>query len=286
VRILTIFVRFGTEQYAHAEEELDEIFSRQMPSITRAVLVVDNTLRTVSDEGGAGRLLIGGDNSVREFSAFDRAVQHVGSDLWRYDLLHFATSAFNTLYVDYLRRFDVTLLECAARNANCLGHVDCYNHAVEVLNFRTQHWIRTGFFFLRPTDVKILGSFVTVRDRRQFFSGDPNAPFAADAPIDSRYRQYLIDWLTGDDIGQGVRWHSRLTLTPETLPDFEQKAISILNEHLLSVRLRAIGCRVIDATWLATVLARNASAVVRWDTNWREQLANRDRDALVLSPPQ
>jgi hypothetical protein len=283
VRILTIFVRFGTEQYAHAEEEIDEIFRRQMVAITRTQLVVDNALPAAFVEQRGARTLIGGDNSFREFSAFDRAVQHVGSDLWRYDLVHFATSAFNTLYVDFLSRLDVALLERVVRHPTCLGHLDCYNHPVEVFNFHTQHWIRTGFFFLRPTEVKILDSFVTVRERGQFFSGDPCAPFSASAPLDSKYRQYLLDWLTGDSIGQGVRWHSRFTLTPETLPAFEQKAISILNEHLLAVRLRAMGCREVDVTWLATVLSRDPSAVVRWDTSWREQLANRDRDALMVS---
>jgi hypothetical protein len=71
-------------------------------------------------------------------------------------------------------------------------------------------------------------------------------------------------------------------VTFETLPAFEHKALSILNEHLLAVRLRAMGCRLIDVTWVATMLARGRAASVQWDTTWRQQLANRDCDAVVF----
>ena len=65
--------------------------------------------------------------------------------------------------------------------------------------------------------VRALGSFVSEADGRRFFSGDPTSPFLADAPISARYQRYIIDWLTGSDVGQGVTWHSRLALTPEGL---------------------------------------------------------------------
>jgi hypothetical protein len=283
LRLLTILLRFGIERYPHAEQEIAQIFQRQMPGIDRSVVIVDNALPKGFEEKHPQSIVIGGDNSAREFSAFDRAVQFIGSDIWRYDLVHFATSAFNNLYVDYLERFDAALLATVARSPVCVGHIDHYNEAVEVLGFCSQHWIRTCFFLLPPSEVKVLGSFVTTRDYRRFFSGDPQSPFSAEAPLSHKYRQYIIDWLTGVDIGQRVEWHSRFTLTPESLPSFEHKALSILNEHLLAVRFRAMSCRLIDVTWLATMLARDRAASVQWDTNWRQQLANRDRDAHVLS---
>jgi hypothetical protein len=63
---------------------------------------------------------------------------------------------------------------------------------------------------------------------------------------------------------------------------FEQKARTILNEHLLGIRLRAAGCRLIDVTWLSTVLSRGGS--VDWDTPWWVQLAERDRGAISIVP--
>jgi hypothetical protein len=257
-----------------------------MLEIDRTVVIVDNALPRDVVEERDGAILLGGDNTSREFSAFDRAIDFIGSDIWSYDFVHFATSAFKTLYVAYLDRFDARLLHGLAGRPTCVGHLDCYNEPIEVLTYRSQHWIRSCFFFLPPEDVKALGSFVSIADAGRFFSGDPEEPFRVDAPISRRYREYITRWLTGYEIGQGVEWHSSFSLTRKTLPSFEQKARAILNEQLLSIRLRALGCHLVDVTWLSMMLRFRSPLEIPWTTAWREQLANRDRDALIVQDPR
>ena len=280
-RVLTILARYGIDAYRRAERDIEVFFNRQLPAIDRTTIVVDNALpRSYAEERPTG-FLLGGDNSAREFSAFDRAVDFVGSSIWSYDLVHFATSAFNTLYVAYLDRFDQGMLDAVAGRPVALGHIDCYNEPIEVLAFRSQHWMRSCFLFVPPSEVKALGRFATIGDGTRFFSGNHEEPFLFDAPLCSKYRRYITTWLTGGDIGQGVEWHSSMPLSRESLPAFEQKAVSILNEQLLSIRLRAMGCRLIDVTWLST-LRRRGAADIPWTASWREQLANRDGDALIV----
>ena len=286
MRILTIMVRYGTGSYPNAEAEIDGIFGRQMRAAERAVVIVDNALPSGFVERSGPRTLIGGDNTCREFSAFDRGVQFVGHDIWGFDLVHLATEAFNTLYVDYLMRFDQGLLEAIVKRPVCVGHIDCYNEAIEALGYTSQHWLRSCFIFMPPTEIKALGSLVSVRDGARFFSGKPDEPFLTSAPLSPRFRQYIIEWLTGQDIGQGVVWHSGFTLTAEKMAVFEAKALAILNEHLLRVRLSAMGCRVIDVTWLASALARGPATSVPWNASWREQLAGRGIAALELPARQ
>jgi hypothetical protein len=282
IRVLTILVRYGTDIYPDAEERVAEIYRRQMPDVVRAVVVVDNALPVGYLEGTAGRRVIGGDNVNREFSGFDRALAFLADELWAYDLVHFVTDAFHTLYVDYLARFDTALLRAIVGKAVCVGHIDCYNEPIEILSFVSQYWIRSCFFYMSPGDAKTLRSLVTVRDGASFFSGDPLAPFRVDAPLNDRYQRYLIDWITGQDIGQGVAWHSSFGLTRDTLPSLERKSVSIMNEHLLRIRISAMGCRVIDVTWLATALARGGPFDVAWNTPWQAQLAGRAREALFV----
>ena len=285
-RILTVLSRFGTDKYPHAEREIGDIFKRQMPAVDRTVITVDNALpRSLVQERRDG-VLLGGDDTAREFSAFDRALDFVGPDIWSYDLVHLATSAFNTLYVAYLERFNASVLAAITGRAVCVGHIDCYNEPIDVLTYRSQHWMRSCFFFLPPTEAKALGRFVSVVDGKQFFSGNPDEPFRVDAPLSLSYREYITEWLTGGDIGQGVEWHSGFALTRDTLPAFERKAVSILNEQLLGIRLRALGCHLIDVTWLSTMLQHRNSWEISWTTSWREQLANRDGDALILPGDQ
>jgi len=283
MRVLTIFVRHGTTKYAMAEAELSELFRTQLSDVDRTTVVVDTALPSWESERAPNRLVIGGDNSASEFSAFDSGVASVGDDIWGYDLINIATSAFRQLYWDYLERFRPEVLSAIVGRPACLGHIDCYNHPIEVRGCVSQHWMRTACIFLPPTALKILGSFISTRDREEWFSGDPEAPFRADAPLSDAYKRFITDWLVGNDIGQGVTWHTRITLNEAGLPEFERKAMAILNEHLLGLRLRAAGCRTIDVTWLSGQLAGRRPDAVDWNTPWWRQLASRDRHALSVS---
>ena len=152
MRILTIFTRFGTEKYATAEQELDKLFAARLPDVVRDVIVVDTAMTAGVVEQNGRRTLLGSDNDAWEFSAIDTAVRFVGNRLWTYDLVNVATSAFRQLYVGYLERFTPAVLDAIEGRPICLGHIDCYNEPIRVLEYASQHWIRTSCFFLpRPS---------------------------------------------------------------------------------------------------------------------------------------
>jgi hypothetical protein len=281
MRVATIFLRHGIEKYKDSQARVDDIFSRQLPKALREIIVVDTALPPdLVERHGPHLTVLGADNSGSEFSGWDQALSWIGPAIWSYDLVHFATSACFTLYVGYLERLDLRLLQNIVARPVCLGHIDCYNEPVRLFSYASQHWIRTSFFFLPPAELKALGSLVSLRDGKRIFSGDAARPFRDDAPLSENYRRYIFDWITGGDIGQGVTWHSVFSLTQETLPEFERKALAILNEHLFSIRLRALGCRVVDATWLWTQLAQEEREI-NWALGWREQLATRSVDAVI-----
>jgi hypothetical protein len=280
-RILTLFLRTGTAAYPDAERQLDRLFASQLPAVAREVVIVDNALPPGIAESGPGGVVIGGDNSVSEWSAIDAALTHVGPRLREYDLVNIVTAAFQQLYVAYLERFTPPVIGAVVGQRVSIGHIDCYNEEIGILTYRSQHWLRTSFIMLPPSELLLLGSAVSARHRHPWFSGRSDAPFAPDAPISENYRKYILDWLLGEDIGQGVRWHKTLSLEGDGLVVFERKTLAILNEHLFGIRLRAAGCRVIDVTWLSAVL--RAGGAPDWNTPWWEQLAGRDRDAREVA---
>jgi hypothetical protein len=279
-RVLTLFVRAGLSAYADAESALADLFARQMPDITRDVLVIDNLLPPGIVEASPGRTVIGGDNSVWEFSALDAGLAHMGASIRHYDVVNVVTSAFMQLYVAYLERFTSEVVAALSRARACVGHIDCYNEAVSIGPYVSQHWIRTCFFMAPVSELLTLKTLVSARHRQPWFSGQVEDPFGDQSPIDVTYRRYLTDWLLGQDIGQGVTWHRALTLDANGLESFERKALTILNEHLLGVRFRAAGCPLVDVTWLSTMLQTGRPG--RWDTPWWQQLAERDRDAIQI----
>lgn len=280
-RIVTLLARHGDDQYRDALPDLRTLFAQQMPEFAHEAVVIDNALGPAHAEPLApGVTLIGGDNAAWEFSAWDRGIGHLGPRLDEYDFVHLATSAFRKLYTRYLDRFDADMLGLAAGRAVAIGHIDHFNDPVAFAGRSLQSWLRSSFVLLPPAELRLLGSLVSMRDRDGLFSGDPAAPFRVNAPLSASYRQNILGWLTGGGTGQGTEWHSRFALSEQTLGYFEDKAVAILNEQMLTSRLRAQGCGIVDATWLATraeqshVLARPLGAV----PDWRVQVTSRDVD--------
>jgi hypothetical protein len=47
--------------------------------------------------------------------------------------------------------------------------------------------------FLQQGELRLLGSQVSIDNRGQFFSGNPEAPFRSSAPISANYQKYILD---------------------------------------------------------------------------------------------
>jgi hypothetical protein len=281
-RIVTLLARHGDEKYRDALPDIRTLFAQQMPEFAHEVVVIDNALDPERTERlGPGTALIGGDNAAWEFSAWDRGIGHLGQCLDDYDFVHLATSAFRKLYTRYLDRFDADMLGLVAGRAAAVGHIDYFNEPVAFAGRSLQSWLRSSFVLLPPAELRLLGPLVSVTDRSGLFSGDPAAPFRIDAPLSASYRQNILGWLTGGGTGQGTEWHSRFALSEQTLRFFEDKAVAILNEQMLTSRLRAQGCAIVDATWLATRAGQSypAARPLGAIPDWRVQVTSRDVDS-------
>jgi hypothetical protein len=279
MRILTLFARHGAQDYPSALRDLDELFRRNLADADRKLLIIDNALNEDHAEVLDDRTtLIGSSNASWEFSAWDRGVAFTGAQIAGFDFVHLVSSAFLTLYTGYLDRIDARLLGLVQGRAAALGHIDYYNEPIELHGRLSQSWLRTSFVFMPPPELQLLGSLVSVRDGRAIFSDDPDSPFLPDAPLSKEYRANIVGWLTGSGTGQGVEWHSRFDLTDDTLPYFKAKALAIMNEHALSMRLRAQGCAMVDVTWLARQANHLAARgqVLGTIPSWRAQISTRN----------
>ncbi|RNJ46743.1 hypothetical protein B5V01_35130 [Mesorhizobium erdmanii] len=284
LRVLTLLARHGTEKYPTAWQDLRAMFAHQMPDVAHRMLVIDNSLPVGhGSDLDHGVELIGASNEDWEFSAWDCGINHTGAKLHHYDLIHLATSAFAASGSDYLKLIDAGSLRSLLGLQGALGCIDSHREAVSIFGIRSQAWLRSSFILMNPRQLSSLGSLVSVGRDAPIFSGNPRQPFRDDAPISQAYQQLLLHWLTGDGAGKEAVWHSRFDLTPETLPFFESKTRAILNELMLTNRLLANGCPLVDVTWLAQ-RARAASTEAEIDIpDWRVQISARARSRRTLT---
>ncbi|MGX5826972.1 hypothetical protein [Mesorhizobium sp. 43Arga] len=284
LRVLTLLARHGTEKYPTAWQDLRAMFARQMPDVAHRMLVIDNSLPVGHGPDLDREVeLIGASNEDWEFSAWDCGIKHTGAKLHHYDLINLATSAFAATGSDYLKLIDSGSLRSLLGLQGALGCIDSHREAFSIFGIHSQAWLRSSFILMNPRQLSSLGSLVSVGRDAPIFSGNPRQPFSDDAPISQGYQQLLLRWLTGDGAGKEVVWHSRFDLTPETLPFFESKARAILNERMLTNRLLANGCALVDVTWLAQ-RARAASPEAEIDIpDWRVQISSRARSKRTLT---
>lgn len=259
LRIVALFVRYGETKYPGALDALLTYYERMLaPGDTVDVLVLDNQLTAPTDQSltpptprrGEVRL-VDGDNREWEWSAWNKGVARWAERIAAAELVHFVTDAFGNPPTQYLEDLDRPALVDAIERAYCIGSVDAYLRAQRVLDYRIDSWVRTSFYFFTPAALRKLGSMVSIgaSESAAIFSDSPTAPFQPQAPLSPELQRIFLDWLTGP--GQhGVQWHSRFALTAATLPLFQAKTLSLLNEILLSARLKQVGVPIVDATYL------------------------------------
>lgn len=254
MRILCLFIRHGTNQHAGALESLDAWYRQQGLLDRRTLWIIDNALP--ADQSplslGPGVWLRPGDNRAWEFSAWERGLREAAASPERPDVVHFVTSAFNTLYTRYLEHFHPDMPDFVVRRRICLGHIDSYDRPVAFAHHSSRAWIRTCFFFLPFRTACQLNPWVSFDNPALVFSSAESTQFKTGAPLSVDYQQRIRIWLEGRDVG-GHEWHSPIGTGPDEVARFQRKTLAILNEHSLAATMRSAGLRLVDFCWLYTM---------------------------------
>ena len=256
MNILCLFVRHGTEQYPEALAVLDQWYERHGLRDQRTLWIVDNA----RPDGQQPQTLTprtslhSGDNQAWEFSAWARALRSAVATGETYDVVHFVTSAFNTLYTEYLKHFQREMLDYLLTRNLCLGHIDSYPVPVQLGANPSQSWVRTCFFFLPWKTAVSLSPWAPFVDATRIFIAANSRQFRADAPLSSDYQSRITAWLEGEEIG-GHTWHSPVSDAAHENRRFQAKTLAILNEHSLAITLRQAGIKLVDFCWLFSLMA-------------------------------
>ena len=263
MKILCLFVRHGTEKYPDALAVLDRWYERHGLMDQRTLWIIDNALDSsrCPEVTSTGVLLRAGDNQAWEFSAWDQALGQVTAGKTQFDLIHFVTSAFNTLYTQYLDHFCPEMLEYTLARNVCLGHIDASKQPMQLGGTLSDAWVRTCFFFLTRSTLRKLAPLTAFPDASRFFISTESREFRPDAPLSPAYQAHIKAWLEGQEIGWHS-WHSPVGTGRAENVRFQRKTLAILNEHQLAITLRSTGTKLADFCWLFSLRNNPLSAVM------------------------
>ncbi|MFZ1082200.1 MAG: hypothetical protein WAO19_09775 [Candidatus Kryptoniota bacterium] len=238
--LAVIYVEYDREKYSGAFERLKSYLCK-LDQNRISYIRVNNM-----DEGNGMRNLDGntiylqGNNIDREFSGWQKGLSVLSANEVPFDVVLFVNDSFEVNGTSYLNNHNVGWLILKSYLFKAVfGLIATRWEKTLVHGKSTRVWLGTHCFFVPRTIVEKLGTMVSV-DEHSFEDYLPKTfpgmgeIFKQTAPINQATKKRIISWLT-----QG--WHSKLVLGEATWPLFRAKAKAILNEELVSVRIREMG---------------------------------------------
>ena len=239
-RLAVIYVEYSPDKYKGAFAKVKSYLGDSLRG--RTVYVIVNN----RDEGNGSRIIdegtyyIQGNNLEREFSGWQRGLEFLREQKIQFDVVLFVNEAFEAVQPSYLGSNNagwITLKTYLLKSA--FGAIDTLWEKTKIHGKSTRAWINTNCFFMPVSLLEKLGSLVSIDNGEmdtyipKEFPG-PLELFTDSSPVNPVYREHLISWLTEE-------WHGKFVLDERTWPIFRAKTKAILNEAVLSIRIRELG---------------------------------------------
>jgi len=260
---------------------VDQLAREASPPIS--VCVVDNRPGISSTTVNVAPVsTIVGDNSAREFSGYQAGVRHLRSSGIAPDVWILANDRVDAYGLDAVGLLCDRTLDVAASLPCVLGQVDSWPAPSRLLGVDVTNWARSNLLVVPEHSLRSIGSLMTI-DAREFdslVSDDPPDsrtlanPALALQSLGTAWSALAAEWLTG--VGSSLRshWYGAAPLEPSIWSAYRGKVHSIVNEQLLSARLRASDAPIVSLPLagqvggLPTTSVRRltTSAVRRWPT--------------------
>lgn len=246
-----VLLEFGQEHEQTALELLVPTLHRVFPGAIVRGTVVDNAL------GGHVEVAIdhqidrvSGDNTLREFSGWDRGVAWL-------DRRHApAPDSIVVLANDTVVRAEkherVRDLPAdrvrAAADGALIGWVEEYPREVELFGLPLRHFIDTSLVIAERRTFAALGPFARPPADDLVFADDWRQFFREPSPLSDTYRAYLRTYFFGERIDAEFdqRWYAHEPIGERNVDAFKAKLRCVFCEHLLSARARNLGIPLVD----------------------------------------
>lgn len=249
--VYLVLLEFGQQHEQKAIELLIPTLQRVFPDAIVRGAIVDNALAGSAELAINHRLhRVSGDNTMREFSGWDRGIAWVEG---RYTLAPDAifVLANDTVVraekLERVRGLPADRVEAVSRGA-LVGYVEAYPRPVSLFGLSLRQWVDTSLAIAARPTLAALRPLARPLADEELFADDWRRLFREPSPLSDNYRAYLKTWLFGERTdGEFTHgWHAQEPLTESNAEAFKAKLRSLLCEHLFSARARERGIPLVD----------------------------------------
>jgi hypothetical protein len=239
MKLAVLFLEYDQGKYSNSFDVLRSYLDG-LKNIDIVYYIIDN-----SREGGYcvnvsdGIFRIGGDNSSWEFSGWQKGIGFLKENGISYDVVLFVNDAFLAYGWTMLEKaVELDLPKIALEKQSVIGHIDTKEIPMRAMGHDVSSWICSNAFFVPKRALEKMDSLVSVDNEKlnsildeEYVEG---CVFRTDAPLDESYKSMVVKWLTED-------WHSKIEINNETWCYFRKKVQAMVNESLLTAKIRKNG---------------------------------------------
>jgi hypothetical protein len=233
-----LMLEYGQARERAALDLLVPMLRRVFPAATPRITIVDNAIAGdghVSVDAHIDR--IGGDNTLREFSGWERGLAWL-------DRQH---APVRPDKIDRVRALPAARAQEANRGA-LVGWVDEYPRPVQLAATRFRQWVDTSLLIAERRTFAQLEPLAVAPTAEELFDDDWRRLFREPSLLSENYRTYLRSYFLGDrpDREFEHQWYAQAPLTADNCDALKLKLRCVLCEHLLSARARSQGIPLVD----------------------------------------
>ncbi len=213
---------------------------------------------------------IGGDNSNREFSGWQRGLKFLESADIESDILLFVNDSFlnraqKGYGLDYYKSKINTISLSELSENEVLGKVDIHDQVETFDGYDVSSWIRSNIFVIPKTVIKKLGftcidkdtidQILPVNFSGRIFNSDNHL-------LNDYFKEWLKYWITSG-------WSRSAPINKSNWQFFRAKLVAILNERILTLKLKRAGIKIVDFDRVKkrSYISRNNAPLLKSATN-------------------
>jgi hypothetical protein len=251
VEVFLVLAEFGQTREQPSLELLLPTLRCLFPDAIVRGAVVDNSLTGDAEEAiGDGLARLSGDNTLHEFSGWDRGIAWLEQRRAPSPDSIFVLANDTVVREDKRDRVRGLPVDRAAEAArgSLVGWVDEYPRTVNLFGHGLRQWVDTSLVLTTRRTLTALAPLARPVADDVVFDDDWRRVFREPSPLSENYRTYLNTYFLGAaaDPEFDHRWYAQEPLTADRFDAFKRKLQCVFCEHLLSARARALGIPLVD----------------------------------------
>jgi hypothetical protein len=249
--VFVILAEFGRQWEQPALALLIPTAERLFPGAALHTLVVDTAAAAASDHEIARHIeYMPADNSLGEFSAWDRAINRVDERFAPRSDSVFVLANDTVTRPDKRGRVREVPNDRAASAASgaLVGWVDEYPRAVELFGLPLRQWVDTSFVISNRDTLESLRPLASAMPDSDVFADDWRCFFRQPSPLSDIYREYLSAYFFGQPRVPEFphSWYAQQPLTAANADAFKAKLRCVFCEHLIGAHARRARIPLVD----------------------------------------